>query len=132
MTETREKVEISGKTQEQCRKALLDLANGGVRERIAYEIPRILANIKDPNTSAKKIRSLTIKVNFVPSEDRRFVSTNFTVQPKLQPTDPITTTLMLYDSDSGVQAIEVGEQIPGQRDLDGNEEPQAALLEQIN
>jgi hypothetical protein len=133
MTVTRkeDKVFVSDASDKPKSKSLIDLAMGGVKERIAYEMPRILANIVDPNTDAKKARTMTITVKFTPSADRMYPSVSFTVNSKLQPTDPIHTTLMLYDEGNGVQALEVGKQIPGQGNLDGSEEPQAAILEQI-
>jgi hypothetical protein len=111
--------------------SLLDMANGGVAERIAYELPQIINNIADPNTAAKKMRSMTIKVKFTPTEDRGFTAVEFEVSSKLQPTDPISATLMLQHFGDKVQAIEIGKQAPGQLDLDGNEEPQAAVIKQI-
>lgn len=128
MTDIKEKKETMTEINE---KSLLEVANGGVIERISYELPKVLANISDPNTDAQKVRSMTITVKFIPSKDRQFVGLGFVVNSKLQPTDPISATLMLQNVGNKVQAIEIGKQTPGQMDLDGNEEPQAAVIKQI-
>jgi hypothetical protein len=112
-------------------KSLLDMANGAIKERVGYEIPKILANIADPNTDAKKQRQLQITVKFTPSDDRSFIAVTTTVSSKLQPTDPIPTSLILHSDGNKLQAVEYSNQIPGQGDFDGTEEPQSAFLQQI-
>lgn len=37
-------------------KSFMDMANGGFKERVDYEMPAIIRNILDPNTSTKSKR----------------------------------------------------------------------------
>jgi len=132
-TETPTKPKAKTGEQQVTVKNLLDMANGGFNERIAYEIPKILANIKDPNTDPKKARELTIKVKFTPLENRSMFSTTVTVTPKLQPTNPISTSFLLSEHGGVLQAVEYNiEKPPGQGDLDGEFNPEPAILAQIN
>ena len=128
MTETQTQVSQQS-VNEVNERSLLD--DPALQERVAYELPKLLANIVDPNTDSKKVRSLTIKINFMPTADRRYVTTISTVTPKLLPTDPIQSNLMLHQIGNHVQAVTIGNQTPGQRDFDGNEEPEAVIIKQI-
>lgn len=49
---------------------ILDMMNGAIGERAAYELSRIMKNCRDLNTEAKKARTLTIKLSIVPTENR--------------------------------------------------------------
>lgn len=49
---------------------ILDMMNGAIGERAAYELSRIMKNCRDLNTEAKKARTLTIKLSIVPTEVR--------------------------------------------------------------
>jgi len=117
---------------EVCVKNLFDMANGGFNERIACEIPKILANIKDPNTDPKKARELTVKVKFTPLENRSMFSTTVTVTTKLQPTNPLSTSFLMTEQGGILQAVEYNtEQPPGQGNLDGEFNPEPAILAQV-
>lgn len=41
--------------------SLLDMANGAIKERIDYEMGRVMQNISDPNTKASAKREITLK-----------------------------------------------------------------------
>lgn len=45
--------------------SILDMMNGAISERTAYELTRIMKNCRDFNTEAKKARTLTIKLSIV-------------------------------------------------------------------
>jgi hypothetical protein len=130
MIDTKTNPEITTQINE---KSLLDMANGAIKERVSYEIPKILANITDPNTDPKKQRTLTITVKFSPGADRSIVAVAATVSSKLQPTDPIPTNLVLTEMGSNrVQAVEYNSgQVPGQGDLNGGEVSQPSNIQQI-
>ena len=51
--------------------SILDMMNGAIGERAAYELTRIMKNCRDLNTEAKKARTLTIKLSIVPTESSR-------------------------------------------------------------
>ena len=46
------------------------LANGALLERFNEEIGKVVANISDPNTPAKKPRVITMKMTIKPNEQR--------------------------------------------------------------
>lgn len=54
--------------------SILDMMNGAIGERVAYELTRIMKNCRDFNTEAKKARTLTIKLSIVPTENRDSVA----------------------------------------------------------
>jgi hypothetical protein len=49
---------------------LINIGNGTAVELFDHELQKVLANIKDVNTDAKKTRSITLKVSLVPHGDR--------------------------------------------------------------
>ena len=50
--------------------SLLDMANGAIKERIDYEMGRVMQNISDPNTKASAKREITLKITLA---DRKSV-----------------------------------------------------------
>ena len=54
--------------------SILDMMNGAIGERAAYELTRIMKNCRDLNTEAKKARTLTIKLSIVPTANRDSVA----------------------------------------------------------
>ena len=74
---------------------ILDMMNGAIGERAAYELSRIMKNCRDLNTEAKKARTLTIKLSIVPTENRDSVAVRAEVSSKLVPVKPIDGALLL-------------------------------------
>lgn len=108
--------------------SLMDMANGGFKERVDYEIPAIIRNILDPNTSAKAKRKLSITVEFVVDESRQNIAANFTAKSTLAPTKPLTTFLYVADEHT---IVEMAPQIPGQQAMDGTEQAAPPILKLI-
>lgn len=75
--------------------SILDMMNGAIGERAAYELTRIMKNCRDFNTEAKKARTLTIKLSIVPTENRDSVAVRAEVSSKLVPVKPIDGALLL-------------------------------------
>ena len=48
-----------------------ELMNGALEEKFQYAKKQVISNILDLNTPAKKAREITIKIKFVPKNDRR-------------------------------------------------------------
>ena len=69
--------------------SILDMMNGAIGERVAYELTRIMKNCRDFNTESKKARTLTIKLSIVPTENRDSVAVRAEVSSKLVPVKPI-------------------------------------------
>jgi hypothetical protein len=103
-------------------------------ERVDYEMPKILTNILDPNTSPTAKRILTIKMEFKPDADRTGFSTDFSTKVGLAPTNPIRTSMYICGEDStgAIQVVEMVPQVPGQVNLEGAEQEAPPVLKLIN
>ncbi|MDP4117644.1 MAG: hypothetical protein Q8873_00425 [Bacillota bacterium] len=111
------------------RKCILEMAMGAIQERADYEMAKIIDNILDVNTKAAKKRTLTITVDLIPDEERRQIRVNAVAKSKLEPTNPIATSLYLTgDSNGEMVAVEMVPQVPGQRAIDGSEQEQPKVL----
>ena len=93
--------------------SILDMMNGAIGERAAYELTRIMKN-----TEAKKARTLTIKLSIVPTENRDSVAVRAEVSSKLVPVKPIDGALLLGGTDAEPIVMEYTPQVPGQQSFD--------------
>ena len=113
-------------------KSILEMAKGGIMERVDYEMSKIIENILDENTKATGVRELTLKIKFVPDDKREIIQTSTVASTKLQPTNPIVTSLYVGKDQNGVVgAIEMTPQIPGQTYVNGAEQEAPARLKMI-
>lgn len=110
--------------------SILEMAKGAIQERVDYEIAKIIDNILDMNTEAAKKRTLVLNVDLTPDADRKAISVSATARCKLQPTNAVSTALYLDGNPmSGeVTAYELVPNIPGQMDLDGEEQGKPKIL----
>lgn len=76
----------SSKERELC---LETLREGAAVERFNDAIKVVFENMTDFNTDAKVRRSITLKVEFVPNEDRTRFKQVITCVPKLAPAKPV-------------------------------------------
>lgn len=97
-------------------------------ERADYEMPRIVANIQDPNTSIKAKRELTVTLKFIVDESRQGFQMKAYSKSTLAPTEPVTTYLAIIGEG---KVVEMAPQIPGQFSIDGAEQEAPALLRLI-
>lgn len=108
------------------KKSVLQACHGAILEAADVELERIIANIADINTAPTKKRSMTITVNFVPSNDRKKITMSTTLKSKIEPTAPIETTLFnSQEVDEKTGEIipilrEVMDVLPGQINLTGD------------
>lgn len=109
-------------------KSFMDMANGGFKERVDYEMPAIIRNILDPNTPTKFKRKLTIAVEFVVNDTRQNIAANFVVKSTLAPAKPLTTFMYVADERT---IVEMAPQIPGQQSMDGVEQGPAPILKLV-
>ena len=115
-------------------KSILDMAHGAIKERVDYEVPKIIQNILDPNTKAAKKRSLTLTLEFLPDESRSQIQVTVSPKPpKLEPTKSITTNLYVTgDTSTGeTKIVEMVPEVPGQTGFDGAEQEPPATLRLI-
>jgi hypothetical protein len=102
-------------------------AGGALVAKINQEVEKVVQNIYDPNTDAKKARKLTVTLTFKPSEGRNLASVEIQAKAALQPAKPTSTTIMIdRDMDTGmVVASELRNKLPGQMEvnIDDPQEP---------
>ena len=77
------------------------LACGGVLERLQDEFDKVLANIADPNTEAKKPRTVTLKITIKPNEQRNLADMSILTSSSLQPSAPLETSIIIDKERSG-------------------------------
>lgn len=111
-------------------KSLSELMDGGVEERFNEALDKLWQNVFDPNTNPTATRSLTLTVKIKPNERRDSCDFRVDVVPKLAPMNSLTQTVMLeLRGDGRIIATERTDQIPGQLDFDGNEQPLPNVVE---
>ena len=106
-------------------------ANGAFTSQINRELEKVTENIQDPNTDATAKRRITVVIEFKPNEARNFVTTGVQAKSTLaQALGAVTALNMGKDLKTGeVEAVEIGNQIPGQMSIDDVETPQAVQEE---
>lgn len=111
-------------------KSILEMAQGAIMEQVNAEVGKVVENILDVNTEARKKRQLILTVDFLPSSDRTQVSISATAKSKLLSNNSIQTTLYVgADNETGeIQAGEMVPQIPGQQSFDGNIQEEPKIL----
>lgn len=107
-------LKINPQTGETEEISLFDLLDGGVKELAALNLRRVLDNIQDVNTDAKKTRSLTVKFTFLPNEDRDTVNVDIAVDCKTVPVRAVATTLDIGEENGRTVAVERPKYTPGQ------------------
>ena len=110
-------------------KSILEMARGAILERADYEMKRILDNISDINTNPVKKRTLTLQIEFVPDETRETIAIKAVAKSKLEPTNPIRTSLFTaIDGNGEVFIAENTPQVPGQISIEGNIQEEPVVL----
>ena len=107
-------------------KSVLEMARGAIAERADYEMSRIIENIMDVNTKPDKKRTLTLTLEIFPDTERKNLRLLCTAKSKLEPTNPVSTSLYVSGDESGRYTIV--ELVPQQMDLSNMEYEQPVLL----
>lgn len=84
--------------------SLSNIANGAAVSHFDHNLKKILENIKDPNTSAKAARSITLKVDFKPYPDRNGSEVSISVSSRLAPVSSVNSTVFVGASEDGYKA----------------------------
>lgn len=98
------------------------LANGAIQEKLDYELEKLFNNIHDPNTKAEDKRSITIKIEFSPDENRQTIKVTSNISLKLANVKDVSTTVLTgKDIANGkIEARELKSGTPGQTYFDDN------------
>jgi hypothetical protein len=98
---------------------LNSFANGALAERANEELQKILENIADPNTDAKKKRKLTLTITLAADNKRDVIMTNVIAKSTLAPAEPIEAKILMdLDNDGKVTGAELKSGIKGQTFID--------------
>lgn len=109
--------------------SILDMATGAIKERVDYDVTKVIDNILDLNTKAQAKRKIVLTIEFVPDEDRKKIAISVTSKSSLCPTNPVSTALAFVPNRDGeAQLVEMVPQVPGQMALDGTEQAAPKLL----
>ena len=109
--------------------SILDMATGAIKERVDYDVAKVIDNILDLNTKAQAKRKITLTIEFAPDEDRKKIAISVTSKATLCPTNPVSTALAFVPNQKGeAQLVEMVPQVPGQMALDGSEQAAPKLL----
>ena len=109
--------------------SILDMATGAIKERVDYDVAKVIDNILDLNTKAQAKRKITLTIEFAPDEDRKKIAISVTSKATLCPTNPVSTALAFVLNRNGeAQLVEMVPQVPGQMALDGSEQAAPKLL----
>ena len=105
---------------------MTSICSGAVQEKVDRAIQAVADNILDPNTDAKKKRSITMKIVFQPNEDdREDVAVHVDVTRSLAPEAGVKTQLFIAkDIESGALTVQEHQHgmIKGQLDFGDMEE----------
>lgn len=92
------------------RQSILDMARGAIKERTEK-------------------RTLSLTVEFIPDSDRVQIGVRVVAKSKLEPTNPVTTSLYIAGDGNGeITALEMVPQVPGQMDMNGGEQEEPHIL----
>lgn len=85
---------------------LASIGNGAALELFGHELKNVIANIADPNTSAKTKRSINIKVVIQPDEERGLGFATVEVTSKLAGVKPVSSTMYFGKKDGELVAVQ--------------------------
>ncbi len=104
------------------KESILRAASGEIESRVNYELGKIVDNILDLRTSPTAKRTITVKLDLTPIEDRRGIEVKANVKSVLAPTTAVFTELRMTQDENGELCIlETTGHCPGQMSIDGTE-----------
>lgn len=92
---------------------LASIGNGAALELFDKELQAIIANIADPNTSAKSKREISIKVTIQPDEDRGIGFATLEVKSKMASVKPVSSTMYFGKKEGKLVAVQNNFAQPG-------------------
>ena len=114
---------------ENTKSRILQMAKGAIQERVEYEVAKVIDNILDVNTDPNTKRKITLTIEMKPDDNRQFISIKASAKSTLAPVVPIGTTLgITADRNGEMVIVETVPQIPGQMNMDGEEQTAPKLL----
>jgi len=98
---------------------LAEMAQGAFMEQFHRELNKVLANIADPNTDAKKARKITLTITLKPDENRDVVAVDAQSKSVLVPAKSLSTRIVIdREKDGTVVGAELMSAQKGQMYID--------------
>lgn len=94
------------------------LANGAVQEKLNVELEKVFKNIADVNTKSNAKRSVTVKLDFYPNDERDKVDLTVQLKTTLAPVTDVNTLVLTEEMDGKVYANELKSGAKGQTYID--------------
>lgn len=94
------------------------LANGAVQEKLNVELEKVFKNIADVNTKSNVKRSVTVKLDFSPNDERDKVDLTVQLKTTLAPVTDVNTLVLTEEMDGKVYANELKSGAKGQTYID--------------
>lgn len=109
--------------------SIMQIAGGAFRERVDYEMSRVIDNILDINTKATAKRKVTLTIELEPDDYRRIINVTVKTKATLAGNNPLATVLCVDNDYNGELVIsEMTPQVPGQIAFDGTEQERPMVL----
>ncbi len=102
--------------------SIANLKEGAAIERFDLALQEVLDNIQDPNTDAKKVRTVTLKLSLQPDDDRNVGKYTVSVISGLSPVKPFAGNLFMGRDRTG--RGHATEAVSRQQDLFAEPKPQ--------
>ncbi len=111
-------------------RGLDQLMDGAISRRFNDELGRLWENIYDLRTPATKARTITLKVTIKPNANRDASQILYDIKSTPASAEALQQTVFMRQRDDGsVQVTEQSDQVPGQIDMDGSEQPLPNVVE---
>lgn len=100
------------------------------KARLSEALRAVIANIFDQRAKVSQVRSATVKFSFVPAnEERSITHMAVEVDTKIAKPKPVVRTMQTRRKDDGtITMSEVMDQLPGQVDVHGDEQPMGRVI----
>lgn len=94
---------------------LATIGNGALAEKFGVEMAKVISNIADPNTNAKAVRTISMKVKIKPNDDRCICGMEIDCSSSMAPPKTVVSQVIVgVDSEGNCHAKE---NLPDQQSL---------------
>ena len=114
-----------------------EFAGGAFTAQINRAMEEVTKNIQDPNTDATAVRKITVVIAMKPNENRNFVAAGVQTKTQLAPALGAATAISMGKNlkTGEVEAVEIGNQIPGQlsmAEIEEREEEDPQMVQTVD
>lgn len=111
-------------------RGLDQLMDGAITKRFNDELTRLWDNVYDMRAPATKARTITLKVTIKPNANRDAAAILYDIKSAPAAPEALQQTVFMRQRDDGsVQVTEQTAQLPGQIDMEGEEQPMPNVVE---